>query len=103
MTICPECEGTIDGICCECCKLPTEIERLLAIVAKLPKTADGVPVVPGMRVWWVCNRAIWAGTVDGVTCDQVWLIPDEGEHWGTWSPSDCYSTREAAEKAAGEE
>ncbi len=28
-----------------------EIERLQATVAKLPKTADGVPVVPGMKLW----------------------------------------------------
>jgi len=28
-----------------------EIDRLQAIVDRLPKTADGVPVTPGMIVW----------------------------------------------------
>jgi len=28
-----------------------EIERLTAIVNRLPTTADGVPVTPGMSVW----------------------------------------------------
>ncbi len=36
------------------CELPevlvAEIERLRAIVEKLPKTADGVPIVPGMEL-----------------------------------------------------
>ena len=31
--------------------LERELEQHRAIVAKLPKTADGVPVVPGMMVW----------------------------------------------------
>lgn len=32
-----------------------EIERLKAIVDKLPKTKDGVSIVPGMRVFYVCE------------------------------------------------
>ena len=64
-----------------------EIECLRAIVDKLPKTADGVPVVPGTRVW--TSRAggepvWWADAV------LVPAIP--------WS--DYWSTREAAEAAA---
>ena len=31
--------------------LRAEITRLRAIVERLPKTADGVPVTPGMLVW----------------------------------------------------
>ena len=28
-----------------------EIERLRALVEKWPATADGVPAIPGMKVW----------------------------------------------------
>ena len=34
-------------------KLKAEVKRLRAIVDKLPLTADGVPVVPGMEVVWL--------------------------------------------------
>jgi NTP pyrophosphatase (non-canonical NTP hydrolase) len=32
-------------------ELLSRVEELEAIVAKLPKTADGVPIVPGMMLW----------------------------------------------------
>jgi len=38
-----------------------QLTRLRAIVEKLPKTADGVPIVPGMYVY--C--AFRTGTIDG--------------------------------------
>ena len=64
-----------------------EIERLRAM---FPKTADGVPVVPGQLVW----HRDWRGNVS--------------KAYGEWqSPFPnllrcCYSTREAAEAARTE-
>lgn len=75
-----------------------EIERLQAKLDKLPKTADGVVVVPGMELRHPHD-----------SCDK-------GDGWHIWIPqdvldmalsgddeisygipvSDCYSTREAA-------
>ena len=36
-----------------------------AIIAKLPKTADGVPVVPGMRVYGAFRDGVMGGTYLG--------------------------------------
>lgn len=65
-----------------------EIEQLRAIVDRLPKTADGVPVVGGMEVWRaradaVIHRFVMITDVDTEGSDPVTL---------------CYSTREAAQK-----
>jgi hypothetical protein len=45
--------GRDDGLGWAACwqKQQVEIERLRAIVDRLPKTADGVPVTPGMTLW----------------------------------------------------
>ena len=61
-----------------------EIDRLQAIVDKLPKTADGVTMVPGMRVW---TFATADGPVYEVEIGYLRL-------GGTYSH--VYSTREAA-------
>lgn len=104
MTDLPKCEcGATRGLftdggrsrCPACvCK---ERDELRAIVDKLPKTADGVPVVPGRdfvywrydsegRRWHVLNRLM--------------VLPVGG---GASEPlSECYSTREAAEAAKAE-
>ncbi len=68
-----------------------ELERLQGIVDKLPKTADGVPVVPGARVWQ--TPADWYG---------VHISMNAGSYCGTlpeWN--EVYSTREAAKAAGG--
>ncbi len=66
-----------------------EIERLRAIVDKLPKTADGVIVAAGDLVWHPkCSSA--PCRVDGIA------------QAGFFNVKDCYSTKEAAE-AAGED
>lgn len=63
-----------------------EIERLRAIVDRLPKTADGVPIYPGMTVWaLIPGLEISDAEVQVVGIGGVWRY--------------CYSTREAAEKA----
>ena len=65
----------------------TEIERLRAEIERLPKTKDGVSVVPGMEVW----HRDWEGRVQ----------PETGGWASPWPAvlACCYSTREAAEAA----
>jgi hypothetical protein len=71
-------------------ELQTEIERLRAIVDRLPKTADGVPIAPGQGVWtWFPDRS----QPETVTLQRIGAC---GVYAG------CYSTREAAEKARGQ-
>lgn len=75
-------------------QLETEIARLREIVDKLPKTADGVPVVPGMKVYYAIVkedlrvRDIYASRINSSS-------PTRFSCW-----SSIYSTREAAEAAA---
>ncbi len=68
------------------------------IVARLPMTADGVPVVPGMDVWFSepsphCALAYQA-RMDGEIATTF-----HGSVYKSVAASDVYSTREAAEKA----
>lgn len=65
-----------------------QMAGLRAIVARLPKTADGVPVVPGQMVW---------ATLDGAIEEVEIQRPGKrGTYVG------CYSTHEAAEAARKE-
>jgi len=66
-----------------------EIERLQAIVDELPKTADGVPVVPGMAVY---RRDIGQAHVSVFSMGEVHFSGGPTTHVDS-----CYSTREAAE------
>lgn len=76
-----------------------EIDRLRAIVDRLPTTADGVPVTPGMQVWdreygerhyaWHFLR-IEHGI--GIASKSVGVV----------ILSECYSIREAAQAAGGD-
>ena len=68
-----------------------EIERLQIIVDKLPTTADGVPIVPGQRVYFRC------GTCDGAVESMI-PINSVSDHMS----KTFYSTREAAEAGGGE-
>jgi hypothetical protein len=65
-------------------ELLEEIDSLRAIVARLPKTADGVPVA-GMdtELWYTASN-------DKVYCHTPWSYSDIAK---------MYSTREAAENA----
>jgi len=76
-----------------------EIERLQTIVDKLPKTADGVPVVPGM----VLHDPIWIEDPFGVHQLLVFCPNARRSEWscndGEVDTSQCYSTREAAQAA----
>ncbi len=82
--------GKINAIC--------EVARAYeAIVAKLPKTADGVPIVPGMKVYQTDPTGYVQGYDVGVNQaadDSSWPSP------AYLTYSQCYSTREAAEAAA---
>ena len=75
-----------------------EIERLRAIVDKLPKTADGVPVLPGMTLW----DSVWINKPFVVHSLLVFCPEAARSEWttndGEVDPGQCYSTREAAEK-----
>lgn len=72
-----------------------EIDRLRAIVAKLPVTADGVPVVPGMTVYYADPNGDddWfprVATMQAQMALENLIYANPG-----WE--DVYSTREAAE------
>ena len=75
-----------------------EVERLQATDDKLPKTADGVPVVPHVDPVWAWDACLheakprwWRGG------DHNWVY-GELEH-ETVRVSECYSSPEAAEAA----
>ena len=70
--------------------LEAEIARLQSIVDALPKTADGVPIVPGMTLYAMDpSRRIMVFELES------WL--EVGEHCDI--PTHYCSTRQAAEKA----
>jgi hypothetical protein len=73
-------------------------ERLRAIVDRLPKTANGVPIVPGMDVWFPSPTphcvAVWRVESDGIM-DTVF----HGHAYRKCCGGETYSTREAAEAA----
>lgn len=87
--------------------LEAERERLEAIIDKLPKTADGVPVTPGLTVFYSYGDIVafpmrvqefseWC-VMDGVATAFA-----EGRHedvFHLFYTTECYSTREAAEAA----
>lgn len=69
-----------------------EVERLRGVVSKLPVTADGAPVVPGMEVFERLHR----GGVQRLIVNMAACGASENDD----SPVDCcYSTRELAEAA----
>lgn len=91
-----------------------ELDRLHAIVELLPKTADGVPVVPGETQWAVfCyDRDDPDEPLRVSACNYVGNASDwtDGIKWEIEDCVDCrcevigvYSTREAAEAAKGGE
>lgn len=85
-----------------------EVERLREVVAKLPKTADGVPIAPGMKLWFKF-------TTGGIVSGQAWNRKNRihaeydepidlgGGNMTSDSDPDVrviYSTRAAAESAS---
>ena len=102
----------------DACGLGHSVQRALsreselrAVVEKLPKTAGGVPVVPGMNLWIVDppdRPNPFEVTVSSVGPGHVIKAWEEDEMHPEWmwcyepdEPlSGCYSTRQAAEEAA---
>ena len=82
-------------------RLNDEIARLQAIVERLPKTRDGVPVVPGSsRVWRINKHGESEESVNWIGWGATFMSDsNDSPYWPTWSPDKCYSTREAAEAA----
>ena len=72
------------------------IADLEAAVAKFPKTADNVPVVPEFDTAWIVKKN---GEI--VECGIWWDRAFDDFCCGGKPMSKCYSTREAAE-ASGE-
>lgn len=82
-----------------------EIERLEAVVDKLPKTVDGKPVTRGDKVYAILPATeVYSGAgwhwstkvvVELVVDDFEWAKADAGP--AMTFISDCYSTREVAE------
>lgn len=79
----------------------SEIERLRAIVGRLPKTADGVPITPGAVLYdRCCGHAF---PVTGFNTRDGVLSCLYGDSGFDAICSGYYSTREAAEKARSQQ
>lgn len=78
------------------------LAELSAIVERLPKTRDGVPVLPGDKVVSPSGR-IMPVLLDNYTGSGAAYIAEAfADNRGDWHDalvSDCYSTRQAAEAA----
>lgn len=96
--------------------LKAKILQLQAIVDRLPKTADGVPVAPGMMVWTpddLDDPSLVTGVTNfnasGCDCDgdgeESYHNAGDDCHWKcdrSNPANECYSTRAAAQAAGGE-
>ena len=99
--------------CClyqEIARLETEIADLRALVDKLPKTADGVPIMPRDpwgSVFAVVNGAVREWAISNIVPQWtnngfVWGAYADGLRQGEWYTMDrIFSTREAASKYSG--
>ena len=78
-------------------ELEAERDRLAAIVEKLPKTADGLTLVPGMTVYRISQSG-------SINVHEVDLISEHGWHDDDPYPhhGPIYSSRAAADAAAKE-
>jgi len=106
---CSDCNGELtacgpmsfDGPSEDClvCLLRSDITRLRAIVGKLPKTADSVPITPWMNLY--SNKVDYDFGCVGLNAEEPEsiLCRDTRGVEFTLDASDCYSTREAAEAA----
>ena len=74
----------------------SKITKLQAVVDKLPKTKDGVPIVPGMQIYFVHNRTLLSfgrSRVEASINERTVPIIASG--------IDYYSTCKAAEASKG--
>lgn len=68
------------------------------IIDKLPKTADGMPIVPGRTVWVVANYRNGLRIYKFVVYNLSSIGCSDGDRYH-WDCHQCYSSREAAEAA----
>lgn len=102
---CPHC-GISGGECTDWFNCQRrQIAALKAIVDKLPRTADGVPITPGMEVWQIDPSGFINAPPGSDSSDQnprPWSCKFKMEGNCFWVVSlPVYSTREAAEAAKG--
>lgn len=77
------------------------LEELKAIIAKLPKTGDGIPIVPGLTVFVVRGNKIDERDVVGPYGNLALLVREPEQHGAASGTAHClaetvFSTREAA-------
>ena len=96
-------EAMKEGVAIRIAGLEAKIDRLRSIVNQLPKTADGVPIIPGMTLWatWeylfgrIATRSFCCEFIESID-GQVYLYQSNTIRF---EPSNCYSTCEAASAA----
>lgn len=81
-----------------------EVKRLREIVGKLPKTADGVPVAPGMELFHCCGKRLSNAMFFQSACyfgdnPQKCFHDDNSGARRIAEWCDVYSTRESAQAA----
>jgi hypothetical protein len=88
-------------------RLRSDLAAARGVIERLPKTADGVPVVPGMNLWTATYRADngpWACGVLAINHEShnayELVVRDADGNEDEVEAGWCYSTREAAEQAA---
>lgn len=81
-------------------------EELLEVVRRLPRMADGVPVVPGMKLCAILNYGGDNPIMYEIDSAHGWSRGGDGQLYVTDKDGsssaplrDCFSTREAAETA----
>ena len=90
--------GSVEKLADHFADLDAAYRELRAIVDKLPKTADGVSVVPHVDiVWAICNGRIESR--HWYRGDRSWVYGELSQY--TVRVDECYSTRAAAEAAKG--
>lgn len=89
-----------DGAVSIATQVGRELERARVVIDTLPKTADGIAVTPGMKVWLLNDNSV-------IECHSVFTVQFNGaastNGKGISLPGACYSTREAAEAASKEQ
>lgn len=92
-------------------ELLREVNRLRRIVDALPKTADGVPIYPGMHVWFYAARSVsqsidelkvlgwdWLPNLAPDTMHYLNVVNEHGDEDAV-NLACCYSTFDAANQA----
>lgn len=85
-----------------CRGLNGELKRQAAVVEKLPRTADGVPVAPGDTVFydWGISSSVEYRLAGYEWNGEFWTVHFAGGGFSTgWKWTQTYSNREAAEAA----